>query len=214
MNKRVHACLDVMKAMFPDAKAQLDFRNAYELTCAVILSAQTTDVAVNKVTPALFSKYPSPLALAQAEIADVEMIIKTIGLYRNKAKALVAMAQRVVNVYGGHIPQSQNDLLTLAGVGVKTANVIRSVWFNIPAIAVDTHVERVSKRLGFVKPNDIVLVIERKLKRKIVRSDWSLAHHVMIYFGRFHCKAISPQCKSCPLQQHCLYLKHNGHKTL
>lgn len=214
MNKRVHACLDVMKAMFPDAKAQLDFRNAYELTCAVILSAQTTDVAVNKVTPALFSKYPSPLALAQAEIADVEMIIKTIGLYRNKAKALVTMAQRVVNVYGGHIPQSQNDLLTLAGVGVKTANVIRSVWFNIPAIAVDTHVERVSKRLGFVKPNDIVLVIERKLKRKIVRSDWSLAHHVMIYFGRFHCKAISPQCKSCPLQQHCLYLKNNGHKTL
>lgn len=207
MNKRVHDALQVMASMFPHAKAELKHTNAYELTCAVLLSAQATDVSVNKVTPALFKSYPSVSDLARAHVSDVEDHIKTIGLYKNKAKALVSMAQRVVDVYRSEIPSTKKDLLTLDGVGVKTANVILSVWFNVPAIAVDTHVERVSKRLGFAKNTDTVHDVERKLKRKINREAWSQAHHLMIFFGRYHCKAISPQCHVCPLQVQCTYYK-------
>lgn len=213
MNKRVHDCLAVMKTMFPDAHVQLNFRSAYELTCAVMLSAQTTDIAVNKVTPALFSKYPTVVDLAQADVDEVEGLIMTIGLYKNKARALIAMAQKVVTVYDGQIPHTQKALLSLAGVGVKTANVIRSVWFELPAIAVDTHVERVSKRLGFAKFSDNVHAVEKKLKRKIKRCDWSSSHHLMIFFGRFHCKAVAPLCKTCPLQAQCLYFRKSSHNS-
>jgi endonuclease III len=207
VSKKVEFALNTMETMFPHAKAELNHSNAYELTCAVLLSAQATDVSVNKVTPSLFQSYPDVYALAQAKIEDVEAHIKTIGLYKNKAKALVKMAQKVVNEYQGEIPSTKKALLTLDGVGVKTANVILSVWFHVPAIAVDTHVDRVSKRLGFAKATDSVHDVERKLKRKIHREDWAKAHHLMIFFGRYHCKAISPNCSVCPLSSQCLYYK-------
>lgn len=207
MNEKVAIALATMESMFPHAKAELNHKSAYELTCAVLLSAQATDVSVNKVTPALFKAYPDVYTLAQAQVSDVEALIKTIGLYKNKAKALVSMAQKVVNQYQGEIPSTKKALLTLDGVGVKTANVILSVWFHVPAIAVDTHVDRVSKRLGFAKERDTVYDVERKLKRKINREDWSKAHHLMIFFGRYHCKAISPICSQCPLNSQCVYYK-------
>ena len=207
MNDRLMHALGVMDSMFPNAKAELNHQSAYELTVAVMLSAQTTDIAVNKVTPALFKAYPTVFELSKAQSEDIEPYIRTIGLYKNKAKALVNMAKRVVEDYHGEIPKTKKKLLTLEGVGVKTANVIVSVWFNTPAIAVDTHVERVSKRLGFAKNDDTVLDVERKLKTKIPRSEWSKAHHLMIFFGRYHCKAVSPQCESCPLRSQCRYIK-------
>lgn len=210
MNDRLMVALGVMESMFPHAKAELNHQSAYELTVAVMLSAQTTDIAVNKVTPALFKAYPTVFELSKAQSEDIEPYIKTIGLYKNKAKALVNMARKVVNDYGGIIPSSKKKLLTLEGVGIKTANVIVSVWFNVPAIAVDTHVERVSKRLGFAKEQDSVIDVERKLKTKIPRSDWSKAHHLMIFFGRYHCKALSPQCESCPLRNQCRYINKSA----
>ena len=205
MNERLIQALSVMESMFPNAKAQLNHQNAFELTVAVMLSAQTTDIAVNKVTPSLFQAYPTVFELSIAQSEDIESYIRTIGLYKNKAKALVNMAKRVVREFNGVIPSSKKKLLSLDGVGIKTANVIRSVWFNVPAIAVDTHVERVSKRLGFAKEEDSVIDVERKLKKKTPRKDWIKAHHLMIFFGRYHCKAISPQCKSCPLGTQCRY---------
>lgn len=201
----VDQILDIMRHMFPNAKAELDHKNPYELSVAVILSAQATDVSVNLATPELFKRYPSVYDLAQAEIKEVESYIKTIGLYRNKAKALVGMAQKVVHNFDGEIPHRHKDLLSLDGVGQKTANVIRSVAFNDPAIAVDTHVSRVSKRLKLAKEADDVLTIERKLKRKIKRERWNEAHHLMIFFGRYHCKALNPACDVCPFTHQCRY---------
>jgi endonuclease-3 len=203
----VEQLLDIMHAMFPNAKAELDHHNPYELTVAVILSAQATDVSVNLVTPTLFKKYPTVYDLAQANLNELQNIIKTIGLYRNKAKALIAMANKIVTHFGGEIPRKHSDLLTLDGVGQKTANVIVSVAYSIPAIAVDTHVSRVSKRLMLAKEKDDVHTIERKLKRKIKRNRWSQAHHLMIFFGRYHCKALNPNCSTCPLTKQCRYYK-------
>ena len=205
----VDQILDIIKDMFPYAKAELNHNNAYELTVAVILSAQATDVSVNLATPQLFEKYPTVYHLAQADVKEVEQCIKTIGLYRNKAKSIVNMAKKVVENFHGEIPSKHKDLLTLDGVGQKTANVIVSVAFNQPAIAVDTHVSRVSKRLRLAKEADDVLTIERKLKRKIKRNRWSEAHHLMIFFGRYHCKAQSPKCSECPLSNQCRYYKEN-----
>jgi endonuclease III len=199
--------LDIMQTMFPNAKAELDHHNPYQLTVAVILSAQATDVSVNLVTPTLFEKYPTVYDLAKADLNELQNIIKTIGLYRNKAKALIAMANKVVAHFNGDIPRKHADLLTLDGVGQKTANVIVSVAYSIPAIAVDTHVSRVSKRLMLAKEKDDVLTIERKLKRKIKRERWSQAHHLMIFFGRYHCKAINPNCSACPFTKQCRYYK-------
>lgn len=204
----VDEILDEMRRMFPNAKAELDYENPYELTVAVILSAQATDVSVNLATPALFEKYPSVYDLAQAELLDVQNLIKTIGLYRNKAKALIGMANQVVQHFDGQIPHRHRDLLTLDGVGQKTANVIRSVAFGEPAIAVDTHVSRVSKRLKLAKEADDVSAIERKLKRKIKRERWIEAHHLMIFFGRYHCKALNPQCEVCPFTAQCRYYQN------
>ena len=209
----VDAILDELQRRFPDAKAELDFSNTFELTVAVILSAQTTDVAVNKVTPALFQAYPTVYNLAQAELKHVESYIQSLGLYRNKAKSLVTMAQQVVLNFNGEIPSQRKHLLTLAGIGPKTANVILSVAFNVPAIAVDTHVARVSKRLKLAKEYDDVNTIERKLKRKIKRSRWSDAHHLFIFFGRYHCFAQNPKCNTCPFTKQCRYFAQHK-KTL
>ncbi len=197
--------LATLNQMFPDARAELNYQNPFELLIAVVLSAQTTDKAVNKVTEKLFVTYPNPEALAQAQLSDVESIIKTIGLYHNKAKNIIALSQVLVEKYGGQVPQERDQLEALPGVGRKTTNVVISNAFGIPALAVDTHVARISVRLGLAKANDSVLEIEKKLNRKIPREHWLKVHHQMIFFGRYHCLAKNPKCKTCPLFDECKY---------
>lgn len=197
--------LDTLNQMFPDAKAELNYSNPFELLIAVVLSAQTTDKAVNKVTEHLFKAYPNSLALSEAQLSDVENIIKTIGLYHNKAKNIIALSQELVNKYHGEVPREREQLESLPGVGRKSTNVVISNAFGIPALAVDTHVARISVRLGLAKATDNVLEIEKKLNRKIPKEYWLKVHHQMIFFGRYHCLAKNPKCQSCPLIDDCKY---------
>lgn len=194
--------------MFPNAQCELIHRNVFELTIAVVLSAQTTDLAVNQVTKPLFAKFPTPIDLANAPLTEIENYIKTLGLYRSKAKNIKSLSATLVEKYQGQVPDTLEKLIELDGVGRKTANVILSVWFNIPAIAVDTHVSRVSKRLRLVYQTDSVEVIERKLMRKFDKQQWSTLHHLLIFFGRYFCKAKNPNCEQCPFQAFCYDYKH------
>lgn len=203
--------LETLDQMFPNATVELDHKNVFELLVAVVLSAQTTDVAVNKITPNLFKKYPTPELLAQGDLKDIENLIKTIGLYRNKAKNIKALSKELVETYQGEVPSERIALESLPGVGRKTANVVLSNAFNIPALAVDTHVARVSVRLGFAKEGDSVLAIEQKLMRKIPKEKWQQAHHQFIFFGRYHCLARNPKCSSCPLFDICKYKEKTMH---
>lgn len=189
--------------MFPEAHCELSHENPFELTIAVLLSAQCTDVLVNKVTKDLFSKYKTPEDYLAVPLEELENDIRRIGLYRNKAKNIKKLCQSLIEDYGGEIPRERDELVKLAGVGRKTANVVTSVAFGVPAIAVDTHVERVSKRLGICKWKDSVLEVEKTLMRKIPEQLWSDTHHRFIFFGRYHCKAQSPQCEICPLLNLC-----------
>lgn len=189
--------------MFPQAECELIHENPFQLAVAVVLSAQATDVSVNKVTPELFKKYPTPQTMAKADIKDIEKYIKTIGLYHNKAKSILGLAQGLVSEFNGVMPQTMDELITLPGVGRKSANVILSVCFEVPAIAVDTHVERISKRLKFAYKNDTVLEVEKKLMRKIDKSRWNRAHHLFIFFGRYFCTARNPKCDECPFTEQC-----------
>lgn len=192
-----------MGEMFPDAHCELNHSNPFELTIAVALSAQCTDVLVNKVTKELFKKYKTPEDYLKVTLEELQNDIRSIGLYRNKAKNIQSLCRMVLEDYHGEIPFDRDELTKLPGVGRKTANVVVSVAFNIPAIAVDTHVERVSKRLGFCRWKDSVLEVEKTLMRKIPKDEWSVTHHRLIFFGRYHCKAQNPQCPSCPLLEIC-----------
>ena len=203
--KHADFILETLDQMFPNATVELNHNNHFELLIAVVLSAQTTDVAVNKVTPALFTKYPTPYDLAKADEKDIENYIKTIGLYRNKAKNIKALSNQLVELFEGKVPSTREDLESLPGVGRKTANVVLSNAFYIPALAVDTHVARVSQRLGFAKFGDSVLTIENKLMKKIPKDKWQQAHHQFIFFGRYHCLARNPKCNQCPLFDVCKY---------
>ena len=205
--------LMTLTEQFPDAHCELIHRNPFELAVAVVLSAQATDVSVNKVTPALFEKYPTPALMAEASLPEIEEKIRTIGLYRNKAKSISALSKRLVEEFHGEMPRTMEELLTLPGVGRKSANVILSVCFDVPAIAVDTHVERISKRLGLARKNDDVFTVEKKLMRKIPKEKWSHAHHLFIFFGRYFCKAKNPQCDDCKLQDLCKEKNKNLKKT-
>ncbi|MGY3778163.1 endonuclease III [Isobaculum melis] len=200
--KTIHA-IEVMGEMFPEAKAELEHRNAFELLIAVMLSAQATDISVNKATPALFAAYPTPEAFVAADLYDIEDKIKTIGLYRNKAKHIKGCCERLVNEYQSQVPQTREDLMTLPGVGRKTANVVLGDAFGIPAIAVDTHVERVTKRLGICRIKDTVLQVEETLMEKLPKKMWVDGHHRLIFFGRYHCTARKPKCDQCPLLAEC-----------
>lgn len=202
--ERVARVLDAIDTLFPNAECELIHRNAFELLIAVVLSAQTTDKSVNQITPSLFEKYPTPQALAQASIEDLEQALKRIGLYRNKAKNIKRLSEELIDKFGGEVPNTREKLTSLAGVGRKTANVVLSDAFDVPALAVDTHVERVSKRLKLAKKEDSVLDVERKLCRAIPRARWTKTHHQLIFFGRYFCKATSPNCVNCPLFDICV----------
>jgi endonuclease-3 len=195
--------LDTIGEMFPDARCELNHSNPFELTIAVLLSAQCTDETVNKVTADLFRKYRMPEDYIAVPLEQLEQDIRRIGLFRNKAKHIQQLCRMLLEQYGGQIPERHEELTKLPGVGRKTANVVVSNAFDVPAIAVDTHVERVSKRLGTAKPDDTVLEVERKLMKWIPREEWTLAHHRFIFFGRYHCKAQNPQCAVCPLLDVC-----------
>lgn len=199
----VRHILDTMAAMFPDAHCELNHENAFELTVAVLLSAQCTDETVNKVTADLFQKYKSPADYLAVPLEELEQDIRRIGLYRNKAKHIQNMCRILIDQYGGDVPQEHDQLVTLPGVGRKTANVVVSNAFGVPAIAVDTHVERVSKRLGLAGWDDSVLEVEKKLMKRVPRDEWTITHHRFIFFGRYHCKAQNPQCEVCPLLDVC-----------
>ncbi|MBP3868113.1 MAG: endonuclease III [Solobacterium sp.] len=195
--------LNALDELFPDAHCELEHRNHYEMAVAVVLSAQTTDASVNRVTPALFERYPDAASLAAGKLRDIEACIASLGLYRNKARSIQGMAQGIVERFNGEVPDNMEDLVTLPGVGRKCANVIMSECYGVPALAVDTHVSRVSRRLGLAKPEDSLLQVEQKLKRKIPKDRWIKSHHQMIFFGRYLCHARNPECDRCPFQGKC-----------
>lgn len=201
--KQIRYCLDVMEEMFPDAQCELNHSNPFELVIAVLLSAQCTDVLVNKVTYHLFQKYKSPEDYLAVEVEELQEDIRSIGLNRTKARNIQKLCRSLINDFNGKVPETREELMQLAGVGRKTANVVLSVAFQKPAIAVDTHVERVSKRLGFCRWKDSVMEVEETLMKKVPEDEWSNTHHRMIFFGRYHCKARNPECPKCPLLELC-----------
>ncbi|MFJ7678169.1 endonuclease III [Peribacillus sp. NPDC097224] len=204
LNKaQIRYCLDTMGEMFPDAHCELNHSNPFELVIAVALSAQCTDVLVNKVTQNLFQKYKTPEDYLSVPIEELENDIRSIGLYRNKAKNIQKLSRMLIDEYDRRVPRDRDELTKLPGVGRKTANVVVSVAFGVPAIAVDTHVERVSKRLGICRWKDNVLEVEKTLMTKVPMDEWSVTHHRLIFFGRYHCKAQSPRCETCPLLDLC-----------
>ncbi|GGC87554.1 endonuclease III [Thalassobacillus devorans] len=201
--KQIEYCLDVFEEMFPHAECELNHSNPFDLLIAVVLSAQCTDALVNKITKDLFEKYRTPEDYLAVPLEELEQDIRSIGLYRNKAKNIRKLSQTLLDKFGGEVPRTKQELESLAGVGRKTANVVASVAFEEPAIAVDTHVERVSKRLGICRWKDSVLEVEKTLMRKIPKERWSETHHRMIFFGRYHCKAQRPNCEECKLLDLC-----------
>ena len=207
--KRAEAIIDQLEELFPNAQCELTHQNIYQLAVAVSLSAQTTDASVNRVTPALFEKYPDLQSLSEASISDVEECIHSLGLYRNKAKNIVKMAQIAVQDYQGTIPDNHYDLERLPGIGRKCANVILSVGYNRPAIAVDTHVHRVARRLKIAPVEATVKETEEQLMRQLPQSKWSRAHHLLIFMGRYLCSAQHPQCYRCPFVKQCCYHPKN-----
>lgn len=205
MDNKVKEIIDVLNLMYPDAYCELNYSNDLELVIAVLLSAQTTDKQVNIVTKDLFNKYQSLDDYINADLSQLENDIRRIGLYKNKAKHIKQLVQQIKDDYQGQIPKSREELMKLSGVGRKTANVVISCAYNIPAIAVDTHVERVAKRLKLAYKNDSVLKVEEKLMKKFPKELWSKLHHQLIFFGRYHCKAQNPQCDGCLLKNICRY---------
>jgi len=199
----VRHILDTITVMFPDAHCELNHSNPFELTIAVLLSAQCTDATVNKVTADLFQKYKTPEDYVSVPPEELEQDIRRIGLFRSKAKHIQSLCKLLIEQYNSKVPNDHNELVKLPGVGRKTANVVISNAFGVPAIAVDTHVERVSKRLGLVGWNDSVLEVEKKLMKQVPKEEWTLTHHRLIFFGRYHCKAQNPGCADCPLLDVC-----------
>lgn len=192
-----------LKKLIPDPKCELDFTNNFELICAVMLSAQTTDKRVNMITPTLFLKYPDSKSLMNADYNDVLEIIKSLGMGKNKAANLIALAKNIEEQYGGEVPNTLEELVKLPGVGRKTASVVLALGFGIPAFPVDTHVHRVSYRLGYSKKDDDVLHAEDKIKKYIPKDEWIEAHHLLLLFGRYYCKSINPNCSDCKLIKYC-----------
>lgn len=201
--QKMRHILDIIADMFPDAHCELNHDNPFELTIAVLLSAQCTDETVNKVTEGLFRKYRSPEDYLGVPLEELENDIRRIGLFRSKASNIQKLCRILIDKYDGAVPESHDGLTELPGVGRKTANVVMSNAFGVPAIAVDTHVERVSKRLSIAAEDDSVLAVEQKLMKLVPKDEWTLTHHRLIFFGRYHCKAQKPQCEICPLLDIC-----------
>lgn len=204
--KEMDEILDILEEFYPDAQVELNHSNTFELLIATILSAQCTDKRVNIITEELFKEYKTPeefLTLNQEELGE---IIRSCGFYRNKSKNILGTCEMLIEEYGGKVPDTREELVKLPGVGRKTANVVLSNAFSVDAIAVDTHVFRVSNRIGLANSKN-VLDTEKDLMKNIKKERWSKAHHLLIFHGRRICKARNPMCQECPLIEHCEYYK-------
>ena len=204
MKTNISSLLNYLDELFPSARCELFYSKDYELVIAVMLSAQTTDKSVNAVTPVLFNKYPSLENLNNAPLEDIEEILKPIGLYKNKAKNLKGIVKDLLERFNGKVPSNKDELMTLPGVGNKTAGVIRAEIFQIPDLPVDTHILRISKRLNLAKKDDEPIDVERKLKKLIPEERWIKSHHQLIHFGRYFCTARNPQCENCKISDMCI----------
>ena len=201
--------LEKLDNLYPNAECELNYQKDYELLIAVVLSAQCTDKRVNMVTRELFKKY-NLQQLANASITDIENIIYPVGTFHRKAMYIIEIAKRLIQDFNGQVPNDAKYLESLPGVGHKTANVVLSNIYNVPAIAVDTHVSRVSKRLKLANKCDDVKIIDKKLMQKFPRNSWSKLHHQLVLFGRYICKSQKPECPNCPFQEICKYQKKNS----
>lgn len=206
MKQRTKEVLELLKQEYPDAKCELNYKTPFQLLVATILSAQTTDKKVNEVTKTLFEDYPDVESFSKITQEELENRIKVIGLYRNKTKNLLMMCKQLKENFNGEVPKTIEEISSLAGAGRKTANVVISNAFNIPAIAVDTHVFRVSNRIG-VADGKNVLEVEKQLQKEIPKNLWSLTHHLIIFHGRRCCVAKSPKCSECVINKYCKYYK-------
>ena len=201
--QKTQQILDYLDEIFPNVGCELNYSKDYELVIAVMLSAQTTDVSVNLITPELFRKYSSLESLANADLKDIENIIHSIGLYKNKAKNIIGIAKTLLDKFNGIVPQDKNELQTLPGIGNKSAGVVRAEIFHIPDLPVDTHILRISKRFSLVGKDADPYETEQKLKKLIDESRWIKTHHQLIHFGRYLCTARKPSCDSCRLTNIC-----------
>ena len=206
MNK-YKAIIEILKEMYPDATCELNHNTPYELLVATILSAQSTDKRVNIVTKDLFKVADTPEKMVKLGEEKLKEYIRTIGFFNTKSKNLISMSRDLIQKYNSEVPKTMEELTSLAGVGRKTANVVMSNCFKVPAIAVDTHVFRLAHRLGFSAQEDVYKV-EMDLQKKIAKKDWTLAHHMLIFHGRYTCKAKNPLCEKCNLKEYCLYYKN------
>ena len=203
---KIKEILNRLDSMIPNPKCELNYTKDYELLIATVLSAQCTDERVNKVTKVLFNNY-NIFELCNVELKELESIVYSCGNYKKKSIYIKTIANSLVNDYKGSVPNNREYLENLPGVGRKTTNVVLSNLFNEPAIAVDTHVDRVSKRLALAKKTDNVFEVEKKLMKKIPKYLWSRTHHQMVLFGRYICKSKNPNCKDCLLKEYCSYYK-------
>jgi len=207
-SSEIKEVLNILKEHYGNTRTALKFRTPFQLLVSTMLAAQSTDKQVNKITRSLYQHYPDAAAFAKLSPEELEEKIKSVGLYRNKARNIIAAARMILEKYRGEVPRTREELVKLPGVGRKTANVVLSVGFNHDAIAVDTHVFRVSNRIGLAEaPN--VEKTEQQLMKNIPQKDWSDAHHWLIWHGRKICKAQNPACEICPIKDYCQY--YNGH---
>ncbi len=203
MNKnKSNEILQILKEIVINPRCELNYNNPFELLIATILSAQTKDQRVNLVTVDLFNKYPNPLALAKADIENVKDIIKPLGLYEVKANTIINVSNELVNKFNSEVPNTLESLMSLSGVGRKTASVVLVEAFKIPAVPVDTHVLRVAKRLGYTKSENPIEV-EADIKKFIPKNEWIISHHLFIHFGRYTCLSKNPRCENCKLASFC-----------
>ena len=207
--KTVEMILNILEQLYPDAQAELDFNSPFELLIAVILSAQCTDIRVNQVTKVLFERANTAKCLSEMDIDEIETIIKPCGLYKTKAANIKKTSELLVRKYAGEVPSKHEQLTELPGVGRKTANVVVSNAFDTPAIAVDTHVFRVSNRIGLANANTVEET-EQQLMRGIRKERWTKAHHMLIFHGRRVCKARNPNCSECPINPYCKHYKNSN----
>lgn len=206
MKQKTKKVLELLKEEYPDAKCELNYETPFQLLVATILSAQTTDKKVNEVTELLFRDYPDVDSFMTLNQEDLEERIRTIGLYRNKAKNLLMMCRQLKENFNGEVPNTMEGISSLAGAGRKTANVVLSNAFGVPSIAVDTHVFRVSNRIGLANSEN-VLEVEKQLQKELPKKEWSLAHHLIIFHGRRCCYARKPDCGECIIRDLCKYYK-------
>lgn len=206
--KSVEEILKLLYELYPNAKCELNYSSAFELLIATVLSAQTTDKKVNQVTSRLFENYKNPYDFASLPQEQLEKEIKEIGLYRNKAKNIISLCKTLIKDFHGEVPRTHEELITLSGVGRKTANVVLSNAYNIPALAVDTHVFRVSNRIGLAEASNVEQT-EVQLMKVIPKKQWIKAHHTLIFHGRNLCKAQRPNCEDCYIKKCCKFYKNN-----